>query len=425
VIVGLAFLITFINYIDRSAISYAILPIKKEFGLDNTAFGMISGTFGIGYAAVAIISGVLVDRIGARAMWSGAAILWSLITGMFSLTNGFWSLLICRTALGAAEGPNFPSLTRICADWLPVQERGRATALGLTAVPASCVIAAPLISNLIISYGWRMMFLILAFAGIIWAAFWIMLFRNRPSDSKYVSKEELTHINSNAVVEHTLGTALPSSSAPVSTSTWKSLLTNPSLMSNNFAFSAFGYLLFFSVYWLPDYLEEVHGLQLREIGLYLTLPWLTAAILLPLGGWISDTIWIKTHSLRLSRSYLIVVCQLLSAVAFVPLLFWHSLPVALTCLCLGLGIGLMPNAAFYIINSDLAKSRAATSLGIMNVFAAISSISAPLITGKFTSMSGSYNSAFLLIIIYSVISAVVVLLFQNTGEQREAKHYVQ
>jgi MFS family permease len=193
-IVGLAFFITFVNYIDRSAISYAFLPIKREFGLDNAAMGMISGAFGIGYVAVAIISGILVDRIGARIMWSGAAILWSIVTAMFSLTNGFWSLLVCRTALGAVEGPNFPSLTRVCTDWLPIQERGRATAWGLTAVPLSGVIAAPLISHLIISFGWRVMFLIIASAGIVWAMVWIALFRNRAGDSKHVSEPELVHI---------------------------------------------------------------------------------------------------------------------------------------------------------------------------------------------------------------------------------------
>ena len=407
-IVGLAFFITFVNYVDRSAISYAVTLIKQEFGLDNTAIGIISGAFGFGYVAVAVISGILVDRVGARFMWSIAAVLWSIITGMFSLTNGFLSLLICRIALGAAEGPNFPSLTRVCTDWLPMHERGRATAWGLTAVPLSCVIAAPLISNLILALGWRIMFLTLAAAGIVWAVTWIALFRNRPSDSSHVSAPELAYINS-------LGgtSVVRKESASVPPTTWKSLLLNPSLISNNIAFSAFGYLLFFSVYWLPAYLGEIYGMQLKVVGWYLMLPWLTATVLLPLGGWISDMVWIRTHSIRRSCSYLVAICQLLSALFFLPILFWHSLPVALTCISLGLGVGLMPNAAFYIINSDLAKDRAATSLGIMNVFAAVSSISAPIITGKFSSLTGNYNSAFALIVIYSLISAVGVLLFQK------------
>ncbi|MFX5464776.1 MFS transporter, partial [Acinetobacter baumannii] len=78
-----------------------------------------------------------------------------------------------RSALGLCEGPHFPALARVVADWLPPNERARATAVSLAAVPLASVIGAPLISQLIIHCGWRAMFMILGSLGIAWAIAWV------------------------------------------------------------------------------------------------------------------------------------------------------------------------------------------------------------------------------------------------------------
>ncbi len=413
-VMALAFVITIINYLDRTALSYAIGPLKREFGFNDAQFGFIASAFGIGYMVMTLGGGILVDRFGARRMWALSAIVWSGMTALMGVASSFWMLFSFRTLLGIAEGPSFPALSRTVTDWLPMSERARATAIGLAAVPLASVIGAPLISHLIVYTGWKMMFVILGSLGIGWAFIWLWLFRDYPENSQHVSQQELSLIREGAVVNRELSEDQRRKSEMASgKTTWKFMLFNPALMSNNYAFFAFGYMLFFAVTWLPGYLETTYNVQLKEIGLFLIAPWLTGAVLVVLAGYLSDWLWMKTGSTRIARSHLIWVCQLLSGLCFLPVVFVHSLPVALTLLSLGIGLGLMPNAAFYALNSDLARDRAATSLGLMDCFFAAAGIAAPAITGMLAQSTGNFNAAILLLVAFTLTSVCGIILFQH------------
>ncbi len=414
VVIALGFAITLICYLDRSAISYAITPIKAEFGFNDQDFGFIAGAFGIGYMVMTVGGGILVDRWGARKTWASAAILWSGCTALMGLASSFWILFLFRTLLGVAEGPHFPSLTRVVADWLPNSERGRATAIVLSGVPVSAVIGAPLLSNMVASLGWKAMFAVLGCLGIAWAIVWYLVFKDYPESCKRVSDEELKFIREGRTSDREkTEKTLRHEDLAAGKTTWRFMLLNPSLMSNNFAFFSFGYLLFFAQTWLPGYLEQTYGLHIKQAGLFLIAPWLTAAILLPAAGWLSDYLLQKTGSRRISRSHMIWMCQLASAICFIPVMFTHSLEVAITMISLGMGLGLMPNAAFYALNCDLAKDRAGTSLGIMDCFFALAGILAPSLTGIIANATHNFTAAFGLLIFFTLASVIGVIVFQR------------
>lgn len=419
-VLAMAFVITIINYLDRSAISYAIRPIKQEFGLNDAHFGFIAAAFGIGYGVMTVGGGILVDRWGARKIWALAAIVWSAVTAMLGLASGFWMLFAMRTVLGIAEGPNFPALTRVVTDWLPMAERARATAIGLAAVPLASVIGAPLISHLIIHLSWRWMFVVLGSLGIVWSIVWIFLFRDYPENSRFVCPQELKHIREGVEGERSRSDAeIRQHELTAGKSTWRFMLFNPALMANNYAFFSFGYLLFFALTWLPEYLEATYGVRLKEIGFFLMAPWTTAAVLLTLAGFVSDWLWLRTGSMRASRSHMIWICQLVSALCFVPVMFIHSLPAAIALISAGIGIGLMPNACFYALNSDLARDRAATSLGIMDFFFAFAGILSPALTGLLATATGGFNAAIGLLIFFALTSAAAILIFQHPDRDKE------
>jgi MFS transporter, ACS family, hexuronate transporter len=422
IIVGMAFIITLINYLDRSAISFAIGPLKKEFHLTDQDFGFIAGAFGIGYMCMTLGGGILVDKSGPRKVWSSAALTWSAITASLGLVTGFGPFIAMRIMLGLAEGPHFPSLNRVVADWLPTSERARATAIGLAAVSFASVIGAPLISQLIINLGWRMMFVVLGSLGIVWAITWIAIFRDYPEQSKFVSDAELKIIHAGLSVDRNLShQKLRARGATGGSTTWKYLLTNPSLLSAYYSFFAFGYLLFFSINWLPNFLEHTYDVQLREQGIYLIAPWLTSSILVTLGGWLSDRIWNKTKSIRKARTHMIWICQLLSAAFLTPLLFEPPLMVALCMLCLGVGIGLMANSAYYAVICDLAKDKAGTALGIMTSCSALASVAAPSLTGMIVTATHKFNAAFGILIFFSLTSVIAVAWLQHPDRERALK----
>jgi nitrate/nitrite transporter NarK len=191
------------------------------------------------------------------------------------------------------------------------------------------------------------------------------------------------------------------------------MLFNPALLANNWAFFSFGYLLFFAISWLPQYMRQTYHLGLHDIGMILVVPWLSAAIMLAFAGWLSDYLWRKTGSIRIARSHMIWVCQLLSALCLIGVVNVHSLPLGVTFLSLGLAFGLMPNASFYALNSDLAGDRAATSLGLMDCFCASAAVLAPLLTGFLVNATGNFNSAIWLMVGLSMSSVLAIALFQH------------
>jgi MFS transporter, ACS family, hexuronate transporter len=180
----------------------------------------------------------------------------------------------------------------------------------------------------------------------------------------------------------------------------------------------FGYFLFFFMTWLPNYLTQTYQLNVREVGLFAVLPWACAAALLVILGYLSDYLLARTGSLRMSRSMLIGVTQLLAALAVVPIAYTHSLPTAIACITVAVAFSMGANASYYAVNVDIVPSRAATALGIMDTGFAISGFLAPAITGWVVGAFGSFEYAFLLMAALSLSSVLVVFIFHRPDEDR-------
>ncbi len=403
-IASLIFFITLVNFIDRSAISFVIEPLKKEFHFSDTQFGMILSAFGVGYILLTAVGGWLVDKWGVRIMWPIAAVAWSVCVGCLGFAAGFWGFIMLRFLLGVSEGPHFPAMTLSISRWLSPRERARALSLGLVAIPLSSVVGAPITSYLVADLGWRTMFFIISAAGILWAAIWYFFFTDNPKDSPYVNADEQKVIATASILK---------SEQRELAIDWHFLLKHPTLIANNIAYFALGYMLFFTTLWLPGYLLSQHGLDLKSVGWYLTIPWLVASAFLKIGGVISDYLYRKTGKSRIARSHLIWVCQLLSGIFFVLLGFTSTLHWALILLSLGLGFGFMPQPAFFSINIDVAKERAGSAQGITSSCLSLAGIIAPTITGWLIDLTGNYNTAFFLLASMSAIAVVTVILFHR------------
>jgi MFS family permease len=407
-IAGLIFFITLINFIDRSAISFVITPLKQEFHFTDTQFGMILSAFGVGYILLTVIGGWLVDVWGARIVWPLAAIGWSICVGLLGVAVGFWSFIGLRFLLGVAEGPHFPAMSRSISNWLSPRERARALSLGLVAIPLSSVVGAPITSYLVADFGWRLMFFIISVTGILWAGVWYYCFRDRPEDSKFVCPEEQKLIATPSLMR---------GEAKKNFVDWRFILTHPALIANNIAYFAFGYMLFFATLWLPGYFLTQHGLNLKSVGWYLTIPWLVGAIFLKAGGVISDYLYRKTGSGRLARSHLIWSSQLLAAIFFVLLSFTHTLGMSIFFLSLALGFGLMPQPAFFSINIDVAKDRSGSAQGVTSSCLSLAGIIAPIMTGWLIDFTGNYQGAFLLLAGLTGLAVVTVILFHHPDRE--------
>lgn len=326
---------------------------------------------------------------------------------------GFVMLAVTRVLLGVAEGPNFPSMNRGVADWLSSRERAIALGNSLVAVPLALAIGAPIVTQLILHVGWRGMFLVLMVLGLIWLPLWWFLFRDFPEHSRHVNQAELEHIRDGQLPDQKTESKALHDRRRRLKGMWKFLLTNPTLLANDWAFFVFGYYLFFFMTWLPTYLEQAYHLDLGQVGVFAIAPWLVAAVLLWGCGYLSDTLLRGTGNLRWSRSYPIWISQLLSALCILPMIFVHDLTVMLAFLSLAVGLGMSANATFYAVNIDVARERAGTAFGVMNTFFAISGLLAPLVTGWVVNATHSFNNAFWLMALLALSSVIVVILFHH------------
>jgi MFS family permease len=418
-IIGVALLISVVNYVDRSAIAFAMPILSGLFHLDSSRIGLTLGAFNIGYAVMVFVGGLMVDRWGSRWVWFYAALVWSMSIFATAFAAGFAALFTVRLFLGLAEGPNFPALNRVVADWLPSRERAAALANTLVAVPIGLMVGGPLVAWLAIHVGWRGAFMILGGIGVIWAPIWLFLFRDFPEHSAFVNGAELAHIRETGAVSRDLPMGeMRRKHHTVTAGAWKFMLTNPTLLSNDWAFFVFGYNLFFFMGWLPTYLARTYGLNIGQVGMSSIPPWALGAVLLYGVGYLSDRILRATGSLRLARSYPIWISQLLGGLCVIPLLSPHSVRFALAGITLSVGFNLSANSAFYAVNVDMIKEKSGTALGIMDFCFAAAGLLASTITGWTVQATGSFASAFLLVIGLNLTSVIGVLVFHRPDDEK-------
>jgi sugar phosphate permease len=401
-IISLMFFITIVNFVDRCAISYVIDPLKAEFHLTDTQFGIILSGFSVGYILLSSLGGWLVDQFGSRVVWPLAALIWSLSIGLLGLATGLVSFFALRFLLGVAEGPHYPAVSRTVQNWVPKENRARALSLSLAAVPISSCIGSPIISYLVADFGWRWMFVLISLAGMVWAVLWFLFFKDRPNMPSAVNAKE---------------TKFLSSPTEIHKNNCRYILTHPTLLANNIAYISFGFMVFFATLWLPGYLSSQFNLNLKSIGWYLTLPWLTASICMLFGGFLSDWLYKKTKSYRLSHSHIIWISQLFSAICFLLLSQNHSLAFTITFLSLGVGLGFLPFSLFFNINVEVGKKDAGFAQGITSTYFSLAGIIAPFLTGWLVDRTGNFKAAFLLLGGVIVFTVFVVLLFHHPDQK--------
>lgn len=410
VIVALLGIVTVINYVDRSAISFAVRDISTDFGLSAGQIGMVLGAFGLGYFVSALFGGVAVDKVGSRLSFALIVLVWTLAIGWTGAAMGFMTLYAARVALGLAEGPSFPTMEVAVSRWLPPEELATALARSLVAVPVALAIGSPLVSHLIGAFGWRHMFFIMAAMGLLWLPLWWLLYRDSPKDSRFVTKAELKHISAKWETEKGY------KKAPIR---WKRLFSTPTLASNYWAYFVFGYFLFFFMNWLPEFLRRSYHLDLSQVGYFAILPWAVAALLmLWFGGW-SDKILRRSGSFRKARSYQIAGTQALAALAIIPIVVVDNLYVAIASITIAVGASMAANAAYYAVVVDLVPRAAGTTMGIMTLCFAASGFLAPVITGYAVDITGDFRPAFWLLSALAISSVVGVLLFHRPDVDKQ------
>ena len=260
-VVVFALALAMVMYIQRVAISQAIVPISADLHLDKAQTGLVLGAFGLSYALFEIPMGLLGDKLGVRWVLSQLVLIWSAFTALTGAAWNLVSLWIIRFLFGAGEAGCFPNLTRMLSAWLPLNERVRAQAVMWAFGRWGGALAPPVAFFVIYHFGWRLGFVALAMLGVAWVAFFLPWFRNDPAEHKAVNKAELEMLEqSRALVLHDHG--MP----------WYKLLLQKDIAFLGLQYFGFSYTWYFYVTWLPTWLQQARGLDPKTAAAYAMIP---------------------------------------------------------------------------------------------------------------------------------------------------------
>lgn len=380
--IGMIFVVDVLMFIDRVNISIAAKYIIPEYGLTEVQMGSVFSAFVLGYALLQIPGGWLGDRFGPRRVLAVAIFWWSVFTAITAVAGELFlgsifgivgSFIIVRVLIGAGEAAALPNRNRLVANWIPPHERALAIGIGGSGSMLGAALTPPLIVAIMLTLGWRAAFYLAGAAGIGLAMVWYRLARDRPEQHPWLNHTELRYITQGAEES-----ALPHSDTTRS-NPWPALLRNKSLWCVTAAYFTIGYIAYLYFSWFYLYLVNVRGFSLTHGGLYGSLPFLTAAIVAPLSGWLSDHLS-QRYGKRIGRCWLGIIGLLLGAGwicagAAAPHPLW-----AVVFLSLGAGSLFLGVPAYFATTIDLAKTHAGIAGGFMNMGGNLGGALSPTLT---------------------------------------------
>jgi len=273
-ILGLLFLITMNNYLDRIILGILSPVIIEDLHFTKIEYGYVNAAFQAAYAGGFLLMGWWIDRVGTRKGYAGAITLWSIAAGLHALSTSWLQLGFWRALLGLGESGNFPAAIKAVTEWFPKRDRAFATGIFNASTNVAVMVGPPLFVWMNSHLGWRTCFLVTAASGSVCLALWWFFYR-QPRQHRWVNGAELAIIESDPEEK---------TEARVS---WAQALRIR--QTYGFALAKFfsDPVWWFYLVWLTLYFKEARGLSLEQIGWALPVIYLMADFGSVLGGWIS------------------------------------------------------------------------------------------------------------------------------------------
>ena len=376
-ILGVLFVMCFVNYLLRNNLSIAIPSIQKEFSFTNVEIGWILGSFNFSYALLQIPGGIFGQIYGPRRALTFIAVSWGVLTFLTgfvptlfaaSATGVMVSLCVTRLLLGATNAPIFPVMAGTFARWFP--EGGWGFPNGATSVGLALGQAAigPIVTMLIVHYGWRGSFYVIAPLGLLIGAWWYWYARDRPAQHPGITAEEVRLIEGDR----------PQEPALRERGAWRHMLVHRDVLLIAASYFCMNYVFYMFAQWLFTYLVEERGFSLLESGWLYVLPFATGAVLAGVGGLVCDALCKRLGAnwgCRLpAMTGLVLVAVFLIAGVYASNPY---LAVGLLSLCFG--FTQFTEGAFWSASTYVAGPNTSAATGVMNTGGNAAGFLAPVV----------------------------------------------
>jgi len=383
-----------ISYFDRQTLPVAISAIERSIPISNQQFSYLQTAFLLAYAALYAIGGRLLDRLGTRRGFLLIMLWWSIACALHGLASGFALLVCARFLLGMGEGGAFPAAVRVVAEWVPPEERSTAVGIINAGTAIGSVLAPPLIGFILLRSGWRTVFLASGSVGLAWVAWWMLTYRSNT----------LT-LSSNTVEARLLARQL----------TLPEILGFHSVRALIFAKFMSDSAWYFLLFWLPKYLYDARGFDIKQVSYYAWIPYAASGVGSFLGGVFSSRLLRRGHSLDRSRKIALGLSALcMPVVMMVPLV-----PVQLSILLFSIAFFCQQSWSGLIMTvpADIFPlSAVGTVSGLVGFGGAIGGAIFGVVAGSLLGHGFGYGTLFVLVGTFHLIGFAAILLFTGRIE---------
>jgi MFS family permease len=409
-------LMFFINFLDRTAISFAgPNGLTKDLNMSAAQFGLAAGVFFIGYILLEVPSNLALHKFGARRWLARIMVTWGIVALLFTWVSSIPGMYTLRFLLGVAEAGFFPGAILFLSMWVPARYRSHILALFYLAQPLTIVIGAPVAAMLIGANGlfglagWRVMFFGVAIPAILIGIVTWFYLADRPAQARWLTAAEKNWLTGELEAE---------AAARASTAQPHTVHVGAALTSGRvwiFALMYFGliYGLYALTFFLPTIIGGFEGqfgthFNVFQKGLITAIPYLPAAVALYL--------WSRNATKHGVRSWHIGVPALIGAVSIPAALFMHS-PAA------SIGVVTITACAIFCALPNfwalparfLSGAAAAAGIALINTVGNVAGFIAPLVTGVVKDATGSYQVPMFLVGAVMAMSAALAFTFCSSS----------
>ena len=392
---ALVMLVTCLNYLDRANLSIAAPLIQKEYGLDPATLGLIFSAFGWSYMLALPFSGVILDKIGPRVLYSFAIVGWSIATVAVGLASTIAGLVGARVAVGLFEAPALPTNVHCVTAWHPDNERAFAVGAYTAMQYVAAGFLTPVLAWILVMFGWREVFYITGALGFLVAAIWFLYYRE-PQNSR-ASAEELAYISGGGGLSQAPEAAAEAAKASEDKRfKWANI---GALLSHRQVWGMFvgqfsvQTTLFFFITWFPTYLINGKGMTVLKGGVYSAIPFLVAVLGALLGGKLSGWMLQRGMSNTVARKAPVIAGFLLSAV-IIGANYTNSINLVIVFMSVAFFGQAMASTVTGALLSDIApRGMIGTLGGILYFVANAGGTLAPIVVGFIVKQTGGFNLA--------------------------------
>lgn len=405
------FLLYIIAFLDRVNISYAGLEMVRDLQFNDRVFGLGAGIFFIGYVVFEIPGALLVERWSARRVMARILITWGVVTVLVSLVRTPGQFYAARFLLGAAEAGFFPGILVYLTHWFRYEDRAKAAALFMAAIPVANVVGSPLAGQILNVHwggwaGWRWLFVLEGIPAVLFGVVTLYYLTDWPREAKWLSVEDRAWITGELSREREAKTRASACTV------WEAMRMPRVVLLTLVYFLAVTGIYGFVV-WFPTILKRATGFSNMTVTSLAALPYLAGLVAMLWNGWLSDR--------SRERQWHTAIPLFLGAVCLGGALFTSShllIAFAFMVVAGACTTAFMPS--FWSLPTEfLSQSAAAAAIGLINSIGNLGGFLGPYVIGYLRTCRGSFTPGLLVLLICMTAAGGLVLLLPSPLGSRE------